>query len=108
MTTPLTLPDPKPVVFERSPLSLAVCQMRFEHLGAISEELTSSLRERLAERYPLAQRLQNAEIALGPTGAQAAAVEGRRFASVEGDWTCSLLPDWASLETTAYSNWGEF
>lgn len=108
MTTPLTLPDPEPVVFDRSPLSLVVCQVRFEHLGTISDDAATALRDRLGDRYPLAQPLQNAEISVGPSGAQAAAVQGRRFASVEGDWAVSLLPDHVSLETTAYDDWADY
>lgn len=108
MPVPLQLPAPKPVIFRRTPLSLVVCQLRFEDTGPLPEESASGLRDRFATRYPLAQRLQSAEVHLGPAGVQAAATGGMRFASVAGDWTCSLFPDFVSLETTAYSDWQDF
>lgn len=103
----LELPAPDPVVFERSPLSLVVCQLRFEHLGEV-EPHQASLRELLGDAYPLSQRLQATELQVGAGGAQAAVANGLRFASIEGDWTFTLMPDFASLETTAYTDWEDF
>jgi uncharacterized protein (TIGR04255 family) len=96
------------VVFERSPLSLVVCQVKFEQLGAVGDDTANALRERLGGLYPLAQALQNTEVTVGPSGAQAASVQGRRFASIESDWTVSLLPDHVSVETTGYQDWADF
>src|SRR5437899_2087890 len=107
MATPLHLPEPEPVVFDGSPLSLVVCQLRFEHLGEV-ERHQEDLRERLADDYPLSQRLQSTELQVGAAGAQAATATGLRFASIDGDWTFTLMPDFASLETTAYEDWAGF
>ncbi|MEJ7569167.1 MAG: TIGR04255 family protein [Gaiellaceae bacterium] len=109
MTTALIFPKSKPVVFENAPISLVVCQVRFEHLGVIDDARHAALREGFGERYPLAQKLQNSEVAIGPGGASpVATVEGLRFASVDGKWTCSLLPDFVSLETSDYRDWADF
>jgi uncharacterized protein (TIGR04255 family) len=107
MPEPLTLPNARPVVFERSPLSLVVCQLRFEHLGQVERHL-EALRERLVDRYPLSQRLQQGEVQVGPGGPQAFTATGLRFASVESDWTLTVMPDFCSLETTKYDDWRDF
>jgi uncharacterized protein (TIGR04255 family) len=107
MPNPLQLPTPDAVVFDESPLSLVVCQVRFEHLGEV-ERHQDSLRDLLADDYPLTQRLQTAELQVSAAGAQAASANGLRFASIEGDWTFTLMPDFASLETTAYDDWASF
>lgn len=107
MPEPLTLPTPHPVVFERSPLSLVVCQLRFENLGEVERHF-DELREKFAERYPLSQRLQSSEVQVGPGGANAVTTNGLRFASVASDWTLTLMPEFCSVETTAYTDWGDF
>jgi uncharacterized protein (TIGR04255 family) len=108
MSAPLTLPDPKPVVFGKSPLSLVVCQLRFEDLGEVERHF-DVLRELLAERYPLSQKMQSTGIQIGPGGAQAMpSASGLRFSSVDGKWTLTLMPDFCSLETTDYNDWADF
>lgn len=107
MATPLSLPEPKSVVFGKSPLSLVVCQLRFEHLGDVERHL-DALRERLAEHYPLSQKLQTTEVQVSGVGAQTSTTTGLRFSSVEADWTLTLMPDFCSLETTNYGDWAGF
>jgi uncharacterized protein (TIGR04255 family) len=106
--TSIALPAPKPVRFERTPLALVVCQIRFEHLGAPSEDDLRVLRDALADEYPVVQPLQAVQVQVGPPGAQAEANQGWRFVSIDGHWSLSLLPDFAAVETSAYKDWEDF
>jgi uncharacterized protein (TIGR04255 family) len=102
---PLVLPAPKPVRFGKSPLALVACQVRFEHLGPPDEAGLRALRDQLAADYPLVQQMHGVQIQIGAPGAQALTQQGWRFASIEQDWTVSILADSASVETTAYKDW---
>jgi uncharacterized protein (TIGR04255 family) len=102
---PLALPPPQPVRFAKSPLALVACQVRFEHLGAPEEADLQALRGALGEEYPVLQQMQGLQIQIGPPGAQASTQQGWRFVSLGEDWIVSLLPDSASIETTAYQDW---
>jgi uncharacterized protein (TIGR04255 family) len=106
---PLSLPAPKPVRFGKSPLALVAFQIRFEHLGAAPEEQFRSLRDALAEDYPLVQQMQGLSLQLGPPGPAPPVIQsGWRFASLAQDWTVAVLPDSASIETTSYNDWEDF
>jgi uncharacterized protein (TIGR04255 family) len=106
--TPLTAPAPKPVRFEKSPLALVVCQIRFEHLGLPDEPTLKTLKEALSEEYPVMQPLQSVEIQVGAPGAQASTQRGWRLASLDQGWSVALLEDALALETTNYKDWEDF
>jgi uncharacterized protein (TIGR04255 family) len=108
--TPLELPEPRPIRFERTPLALVVCQIRFEHLGSPDPEAAKALKEALADAYPVAQPQQSIQIEMGPGApmTQATRENGWRFSSIDQKWSASVLPDALALETTAYVDWEDF
>ena len=120
---PLSLELPPPVhgQLPHSPLTLVVCQIRFETMAGVGdgknalrfyEELGGSaghyLRPEKAELRSIAVELdgQAGAVRTSPTGAQ---VNGWRLKGREEPWLISLMPDFVSLETTgAYSSWEGF
>jgi uncharacterized protein (TIGR04255 family) len=113
---PLDLPAPDKTQLARSPLSLVVCQVRFEEVLAVSDsQMLRVMHEALGGRqgpYPKAGRQtdQGLNIQLGPAGAAAStrqAQNGWRLVSADGSWSVTLMPGHAALETTAYTTWSD-
>lgn len=115
---PLTLPEPDTSRLTRSPLELVVCQVRHERKLGVAEGATAlAVHEALgggAGRYPNLDEVTGAElnVIVGP-GSQPNVSEtkssGWRFASSDGTWVVTLMPDHFALETTSYTTWaGDF
>src|SRR3954467_14435483 len=112
----LSLPEPDTSRLTRSPLELVVCQVRHERKLMVAEGHTAlTVHEMLggaSGRYPNLDEITGAELNLivGPgtmPNVSETKSSGWRFASVDGTWVVTLMPDHFALETTAYTSWAE-
>lgn len=110
----LEVPAPRRVPLPRAPLTLAVCQMRYETVASVSENQSMlAIQEELGGRnglYPKAEKLQGQQLTFqmgagGPQSLLVPAQSGWRLLSRDGTWIVALMPDNVSLETTRYSTW---
>jgi uncharacterized protein (TIGR04255 family) len=112
------LPQPDKTRLARSPLELVVCQLRFDTNLAVSDgHVALTFHERLGGRggsYPKISQMASQELNLAvaagiaPVG-QTRSLAGWRFAADDDSWLVSLMPDYVSLETSAYTSWeGDF
>lgn len=114
--TALTLPEPDTGRLTGSPLELVVCQVRHERRLVVAEGATAlAVHQAIggAEgRYPNLDEVTGAEVnfVMGP-GATPNVSEtkssGWRFASRDGTWVVTLMPDHFALETSAYTTWAD-
>ena len=116
----LQLAPPDERQLPKSPLTLVVCQVRFEQLPGIRDARTAlALHEALGGRqgkYGKMEQIQSSSFAASMAPNVPAAVskvgdqQGWRFRSQDDSWLVTVFPDQASLETTtAYTNWqGDF
>lgn len=115
---PLNLPPWERGNLSKSPLTLAVCQVRYEEVLAVSDSrVILSIHRALGGRtglYPKVERMQEAgiEIQVGPGSVVAPALPlaqspGWRLSSQDGRWTVSIMPSHVALETTRYTTWGD-
>jgi uncharacterized protein (TIGR04255 family) len=113
---PLHLPkvDHRPLA--RSPLAVVVFQVRFEqNLAVAAGDTLLRIHEHLRGPdgpYPRveSQQMVSAQVQIGSVGwAQpippTQPVRGLRMRSNDGTWILSVMPDFLSLETTAYTTW---
>jgi uncharacterized protein (TIGR04255 family) len=111
------LPEPDQSHLPGSPLEVVVCQIQYD-MRLIASEATTALavHEALGQEaselgYESVQPAQAATLSViaGPGTAsgvtESNSLSGWRFATADGDWTVELMPDKASLETTAYGTW---
>jgi uncharacterized protein (TIGR04255 family) len=114
MALRLEAPDGRQL--SKSPLTLVVCQVRFEQLPEIGDARTAlALHEALGGRrgkYGKMEQIQSSSFAasmspnLPASMSKVADQQGWRFRSEDGNWLVTVFPDQASLETTiAYTNW---
>lgn len=115
---PLNLPELDETRLAVSPLVVVICQIRYEQKLVVSDGDTGiKIHEQLGGRdgeYRWIEPLQvrAAQIEISPYGygsglTAGAQVNGWRLRSDDNAWTVSVLPDNASLETTAYGEWSE-
>ncbi len=117
---PLNLPELGETALSNPPLLVVICQVRFEQNLVVSDGDTGiRIHEQLGGRggdYRWIEPLQTmaAQIEISPYGysqglAAGVQMNGWRLKSEDGAWTVTVLPDSASLETTAYKEWkGDF
>src|SRR5450830_1532162 len=113
---PLNLASTEHHQLPGSPLTLVVCQIRFEATPADADSRTIlALHESLGGkegRYPVLDRAQAAPL-LPPRSPEMPVVippisVGWRYKSRDGSWIVSVFPDSASLETTTgYTSWDD-
>jgi uncharacterized protein (TIGR04255 family) len=114
--TPLSdafFPSSPRVIYEKTPLTQVICQLRFPPLLRIEGEPPADFQERIRSLFPLFERTANvvlpdlpAEIVqlLGPgTGGT-----NYNFRTEDKTTSVSLQPGSISLSTTTYSRWEEF
>jgi uncharacterized protein (TIGR04255 family) len=112
---PLNLPPPDKRQLKRSPLVLVVAQVRHEEItdlgtGRAMLEIHKALGGP-SGLYPRSEQATeqatNIQVMPGlvPTALQTQR-KGWRLRSADGAWIISLMPEFFSLETTAYTTWG--
>lgn len=109
----LALPEPDTTRLARSPLELVVCQVRHERRLVVGEGATAlAVHEALggaSGRYPSVDEVSGADVnvvvGLGAPNIRETKSSGWRYASADGSWVITMMPDNFSLETTAYTTW---
>jgi uncharacterized protein (TIGR04255 family) len=111
---PLDLPVPRKGRLARSPLALAVCQVRYEDLPSVTgSQAMLAIHQSLGGRkgqYPIAEQFElttlNVQI-VGPAPQSPTSVikKGWRLRSEDSRWAITLMPDHVALETTKYTTW---
>lgn len=113
----LHLPSQPRVVYNRTPLALAVGQVRFPTMLNVSNPGTvAPFQAAIQDDYPVATSMaqQVFGMAFGLQAGQLAGVQSQspsllwRFADVADDWTVVLAQDFVSLETRAYVDFEDF
>jgi uncharacterized protein (TIGR04255 family) len=99
---------------ERAPLALAVCQIKYETTLSVSDGHTArALQDALGgrERYGKVEQVSGIALNVSLASNASPAIQssqglgGWRFTSLDGEWTVSVLPDFAGIETTRYDTW---
>lgn len=108
-----TSPDRTPLI--RSPLSLVVCQIRYETNLAVGEPQTArTFHDAIGGRHgayskvvPISGVAVNLALAPSsePSVSQRQALGGWRFAAEDDSVVVSLMPDHVAIETSAYTTW---
>src|SRR5207253_794655 len=97
---PLIRPVAARALFERSPLSLVVCQVQFAPiLGIDNPAFIAAFQEELRAEYPSLGRVGGLDIVVGPAGVEAKQGEagGWLFASADGAWAIVLAQNALSI-----------
>lgn len=116
-TMTLELPEPDFTQLAHSPLELVVCQIRFERRLVASDSSTArAIHDALGstdDRYPQVEPAGAATLSVvaapgqQPPGVSEAMLNGWRFVSRDRRWIATVMPDHASLETTAYTTFAK-
>lgn len=105
---PFSLPEVEHRTYARTPLSLALCQIRFPPILSIAQQETiAPFQERIRRRYPSLGMEQQLQVSLGsqqPVQRQA----NWRFSDLDGSWAVTLSPDAVAVETIAYAGRDDF
>jgi len=108
----LALPEPDATQLTHSPLEVVVCQVRHEKRLIVSEGATAlAAHEALGGpngRYANLDEVTGGEVnvVMGPSpNVSETRTSGWRFASDDGAWVVTLMPDHFALETSAYTTW---
>jgi uncharacterized protein (TIGR04255 family) len=114
----LDLAVPERIVFERTPLVLALCQVKFSPMLSVSNpSAVAPFQEAIIAEYPVAGQSQGQQVQVrvegSPAGNQASVQSNLgevswRFSDVDDTWTAILAPDFLALETRAYRDFSEF
>lgn len=102
----------------KSPLALAVCQVRYDEvIGVTDSRIILDIHKALGGKqglYPKVERVQEAsvEIQLGHGGVVAPSAStpsppGWRLSSQDERWTVAVMPSYVALETTRYTTWSD-
>lgn len=112
----LDLPAPDQTELPGSPLELVVCQVRYETRLVASDGSTArAIHDMLGnadDEYVNVEPAGSATVSVVagpavPAGVSETKLTGWRFTSRDGRWIASVMPDHASLETTAYTTWAK-
>ena len=97
-------------VYERPPLAIALCQVRFTTRYGLAEAVVGKFQEAIESEYPIPDQQQVTAVPLGGVlGIQSPPqVMQWQFADNAGDWTVTLTSDFVTLETRAYQDFDEF
>ncbi len=107
-----TLPQHQPVDLQRSPIVLAVVQLRFPEILSVKtdESLIARYQDRIRDRYPYFLAGQQVEFLFGPQGVvqQPSQTSNWQFKDFEQKWTITVTASTITLETRHYTSISEF
>jgi uncharacterized protein (TIGR04255 family) len=113
----LELPVQPRVVFERTPLALVICQVRFSTMLSVNDpKAVAPFQLAIQGDYPVAAPMaqQKVGLSIGPEGAQFSLPSHPlptpvwKFSDLSDDWTVVLTSDSIVLETRAYADFHDF
>ena len=101
---------PPDVVFERAPLEMVLCQVKFDPVFALLAPAgVAGFQEGLRSVYPRAGRGDQASVSVRPGSIEATQQAPIfRFSDEAGDWTVSIAVDFVALETPRYTHFDDF
>jgi uncharacterized protein (TIGR04255 family) len=109
----LALPETANVVFERPPLVLAICQVKFGALLGIADPaFVAPFQRAIQDRYPLVTPTPqlSVQFGVGPGGATiqtAPPPPSWQFSDREDNWKAVLAQDFCAIETRAYERFSD-
>ncbi len=109
----LGLPDVDHVVYKSSPLTLALCQVKFARtLSVASASDVAPFQRAIQDDYPiLAGGMVEVNIEVVPSGVrlpQGQPADRWQFADLDDNWKVILAPDFLAIETRDYGDFGSF
>ena len=111
----LQLPTQPRRVFERTPLALAICQVRFPAMLNVSSPGTvAAFQSAVQDEYPIGTPVTQLGLAFSLQAGQIAGMQNQtptvlwRFADPNDDWTVVLSQEFISLETRLYESFEDF
>ena len=112
MAKPLSLPEPRDEILERSPLSLVVCQVRHQG-GAFIDELKAesihrSIRDDFPDVEPSLEGQLNIKAGSGGVETQQGAPQPFWNFRSKDDWVAVLGQTHFAIETIKYDRWDQF
>lgn len=110
------LPVADPTLLQNAPLEVAIVDVRFAGVEAISSDVATAVREALNEATgmqfphikPAQQRM--VQIELGPDGSQLSNKEGLtgwQVLAADGSFMLTVMPDNVIMQTTNYNRWSD-
>lgn len=106
---PLVGPAPSEVPLKGAPLVRVIGQIRFPLLISVSDaEFVAPFQRAIQHRYPILRQEQITMFMMIPAGAPPTMRPAWRFTDVESRWRVSLTPEFAAIETTAYTSRDDF
>jgi uncharacterized protein (TIGR04255 family) len=109
---PPTFPDVARIELKAPPLELVVCQLRFPvALGLVAMQPPEQFHNEIRRAYPVTRRGQTTQAQIDATAGPQVRMSGTGFwlfEDKEANWTVSLGPEFLSLETRHYRQFGEF
>lgn len=111
---PLALAKPRNEQLLGAQLDLVLCQVRHERNVAVSDANRAlAVHDRINEYYPQVAEFtaQEITVASGPAGSAITTPSesrGWKFQDASDEWRVVLMPDFLTLETSAYTNWSQF
>jgi uncharacterized protein (TIGR04255 family) len=107
----LRIESPAREVYERPPLVLALCQVRFSTIFGLDDSRVAPFQQEIESRYPNPNKQQQMTVPFGASINQLAAPSSSahwQFSDDSGDWTVTLTNEFVSLETRAYKKFEDF
>jgi len=109
---PLQLPAPDTSHLSLSPLTLVVCQVRYDSNVQVADT-GGALYDAFKSDYPIFDTNASQDVGLVPSssGIQAVpgpAAKGWKFQSKDNSWTVIVMQDFFALQTIDYTNWDEY
>jgi uncharacterized protein (TIGR04255 family) len=108
----------KEVEYGRTALTAVICQVRFNPILKIGQEVPANFQERIRSAFPKFSREESVELQIGLGEAAetlSPAVQALRrtagpwrFHTEDDAWTASLATNFLGLETTQYGNFRDF
>ncbi|WP_420346976.1 TIGR04255 family protein [Pelagibius sp.] len=106
---PLFGPAPQQIPLLNAPLTTVLCQVRFTHVFAASNQSSiADFHERIRNEFPIAKEEQNISLQVSGSVPQAKVTPVWRFEDDLRKWRVSLTTDFMSLETKAYESRQDF
>lgn len=111
--SPLSGPPPAEVPLPKAPLAKVLFQVRFPRVLALAGQdrinIVAGVQDALKAKYPLFSEESAPTIQFTPNGP----VIGQddkiwRFSDIKKEWRVSVTPEFATLETSAYSSRADF
>jgi len=110
----LQIPPMERIVFEHTPLVLAICQIRFKPVLSISDPTyVAAFQRALVDHYPILDPFGEVKVRMEGLPTQVQVEQGTpahrwKFTDPDDTWTIVLALDFISLETRAYADFDEF